>query len=215
MEQPPYEHSAFSRYNVMHGPFFDPTNERKASTSRSSARDWSAVDDSWGKNAPGDVGRKGRMKSRAKLEKQAAEQAADDPLDWFNRPAASSSTANGNSGKQRDTSKPFTFGKGLGAGKQFVPPPPREGAGPSLLARLDKGREDGKASRRSRRSEPSRNSESLRRSESSRKPEVRDSSYYRDRRRRDERDRAESTYYDIDNPTKKSGPRYRGGYIAR
>lgn len=72
MDRAPNEHSAFSRYNVMTGQFYDPNSERKASTSRSQVRDWASVEDTsrWDKNAPGPVGRQGRMKSRAALERQ-------------------------------------------------------------------------------------------------------------------------------------------------
>ena len=197
MNRAPDEYSAFSRYNVMTGPFYDPNNERKASTSRSQVRDWASVEDTsrWDKNAPGAVGRQGRMKSRAALERQA-QQAEDDQDDWFSRDRRSASSNRGQ--QQKNGSKTtFNFGKNMGGGKQYAPPPP-DAERPSLLARLDLGRADGRDARSGHRS---------------RKRDYRDdsSSGHRDRRRRD--DRSSSHYSDRRN--RDHAPRYRGGYEPR
>ncbi|KJA24656.1 hypothetical protein HYPSUDRAFT_482111 [Hypholoma sublateritium FD-334 SS-4] len=196
MDRAPDEPSAFSRYNVMTGPFYDPNNERKASTSRSQVRDWASVEDTsrWDKNAPGPVGRQGRMKSRAALERQA-QQVEDDQDDWFrDRRSAPSNRGQQQKNGPKTT---FNFGKNMGGGKQYAPPPTDAGR-PSLLARLDLGRADGRDARSGHRSHK-------------RDYQEDSSSGHRDRRRRDDRS---SSYYS-DRRNRDHGPRYRGGYEPR
>lgn len=63
----------------MQGPFYNPDAEPQTPSSRSLVRAWSQLDKS---SVPDDVGRKGRLKSKAALQKQAddAENGLDD---WF------------------------------------------------------------------------------------------------------------------------------------
>ncbi|CCM03346.1 uncharacterized protein FIBRA_05475 [Fibroporia radiculosa] len=85
----PPEPSAFSAYNVLAGPFADlSTLSSSRSSNKRPPRDWevaSAFADGWGSNMPMEVGKQGRRKQRAKLEKRAREieDAEDDPDDWF------------------------------------------------------------------------------------------------------------------------------------
>jgi protein AIR1/2 len=81
----PEEPSAFGSYNTMSGPFFDPSEEPKhSSTKPRKPSDWERDDimpDGRGKNAPINVGRQGRRKAKEKLEKQS--RILSDEDDWF------------------------------------------------------------------------------------------------------------------------------------
>ncbi|THH13570.1 hypothetical protein EW146_g6665 [Bondarzewia mesenterica] len=85
----PIEPSAFSLYNTMSGPFFDPTTRPDQSIAyHREPRDWENADtlaDGWGFDAPVNVGKQGRNKDRARMEQQArkAQDEEDDPDDWF------------------------------------------------------------------------------------------------------------------------------------
>ncbi|KAI0040647.1 hypothetical protein FA95DRAFT_1549574 [Auriscalpium vulgare] len=86
----PTEPSAFSAYNTLSGPFFDPSSSpTQPSTSRRAPRDWESGAtnaDGWGFDAPGNVGRRGRAKDRERMarELRAREEAQDeDEDDWF------------------------------------------------------------------------------------------------------------------------------------
>jgi hypothetical protein len=61
---------------MMEGPFYDSNNNRPTTQAR--VRNWEQVDKL---SAMADIGRKGRLKSKIALEKQAMEQHEDD--DWF------------------------------------------------------------------------------------------------------------------------------------
>ncbi|CAA7259740.1 unnamed protein product [Cyclocybe aegerita] len=186
------EHSAFSLYNIMGGPFYDPDKKPMASTSRSHVRDWDQVDNmsGWGKGAPERVGRDGRMKSRAALERQAR-QVEDDQEDWFGkrsqRPSRSKSQPSG-------APKKITFGKSLNQGRQY---PSHDNGPPSLLARLGEIHPGESRSSHSDRRDRSRRNDSSKSHREYHRREDRPSSHYGDRDRHRQND---------------TGPRYRGGY---
>ncbi|EED82859.1 predicted protein [Postia placenta Mad-698-R] len=85
----PREYSAFGSYNLLSGPFADASARTPSHLSTKRApRDWEvagAFADGYGFQAPMDVGKQGRRKERAKMEKRAREiEEADlDPDDWF------------------------------------------------------------------------------------------------------------------------------------
>ncbi|KAI0065859.1 hypothetical protein BV25DRAFT_1798113 [Artomyces pyxidatus] len=83
----PAESSAFSLYNTLSGPFFDASSEPSTSTRPREPREWengNSLPDGWGFDAPGNVGKRGKTKDRARLEKRERElQDVDDPDDWF------------------------------------------------------------------------------------------------------------------------------------
>jgi len=139
------EYSAFGNNNVMSGPFFDPSQKPKTSSSRSRTRDWERADQMF-KGAPG---RQGRMKSMAALEKKSR-QAEDDPDDWFgNNFSKSNGPAPRHLGREP---KKISFGKTFKDQRQHAAP----NRPPSLLARMggddscqpnqrDEGRRSGKS----------------------------------------------------------------------
>ncbi|KAF8974755.1 hypothetical protein BDZ97DRAFT_1775256 [Flammula alnicola] len=200
----PDDHSAFSIYNIMTGPFFDPAKEPKTSTSRSRVRDRENMEDisGWGKGAPDRVGRQARMKSRAALEKQA-HQVEDDPDDWFGNPL--NRTGSSNRRPPKDSSKSFSFGPSVSGGRQYASP--SDSGPPSLLMRLG-GYQHGDQDSRDSRSSRSRGSQRSHKRDYPDNPPTgsRDS-----RRRREDRS---SNHYS-DRPRNDSGPRYKGGYVAR
>jgi protein AIR1/2 len=105
----PKEPSAFGTYNTMSGPFFDPAEEPKhSSTKPRKPSDWERDDiipDGWGKNAPINVGRQGRRKAKERLGKQLRA-LSDDEDDWFRNPKKTRSdhTRDGNAPRQRGDS---------------------------------------------------------------------------------------------------------------
>ncbi|CDO68458.1 hypothetical protein BN946_scf184760.g14 [Trametes cinnabarina] len=92
----PREPSAFSLYNILSGPF----SSEAPRPSKRVPRDWetaSAFADGYGFVAPMDVGKQGRKKERARLERRAREIEADeDEDDWFG--SARSKGRNGSGG---------------------------------------------------------------------------------------------------------------------
>ncbi|KAF8897508.1 hypothetical protein BD779DRAFT_382962 [Infundibulicybe gibba] len=81
----PKEPSAFSIHNIMSGPFYDPS-KLSSSVVRHGFRDWERdLPDGWGNDAPTNVGRWGRKKNMARMEKWAQEDARKDQDDWFDR----------------------------------------------------------------------------------------------------------------------------------
>jgi protein AIR1/2 len=79
----PREPSAFSEYNIRSGPFFDLAAESAKKRVRSrKKRDWEVE----GPEVPTEVGKRGRKKERARMEKIAREQDEGDEIDWFNNP---------------------------------------------------------------------------------------------------------------------------------
>jgi len=178
----PGEYSAFGSNNVMTGPFYDPSQKPKTSTSRSRPRDWEDANPMF-KGAPG---RQGRMKSMAALEKKSR-QAEDDPDDWFGNNLSKSTKAAPRHPAREP--KKISFGKSFDDDRRYAPPANRP---PSLLARIsgddlwrphDRNRHDeGRKSRKSRNKNDNRHQHE---------------------------ERSGSSGYRQDIPT---GPRYRGGY---
>jgi len=183
------EFSAFSIFNVMNGPFYDPRKESKTPTIRPRRTELAQDLGSWGASAPTNVGQQGRMKSRAALAKQAKE-TEEDPEDWF----ANSAKRSNNSNQPSKDSKKISFGKSFRETRSYDPPANHHK--PSLMERLNISIEDGYSSRSSRREHHS--------SSSSRHSSSRRSNH--DRHRRDER-YSSDRYRQSD-----SGPRYKGGY---
>ena len=152
----PREPSAFSTHNTMSGPFFDPAAE--PAQYQASYRDHGGDDklpESWGINAPSNVGKQGRSKDRVKLEKRFREQeAASDPEDWFVNPAnARSRGLQANAPLNRvgpHGSKKLVFGASMKeAGPQFQPSSIPER--PKLIDRIHDGH--GRSKHRSRQGE--------------------------------------------------------------
>lgn len=201
----------------MSGPFFDPTSENVSSTSRYRApRDWeqgATLPEGWGNQAPDNVGRQGRRKNMARLEKRAREQEVDDdPDDWFgsagntrNRGMAPGPDRRGGTGgkfssapPQPPASKKLVFSKSLkDAGQQFQP---ESSSMPSLLSRLgDSYRHEGRA----------RNNDRPPESRPPRPPRSHhEREYHPHRKREPARERDRDKYRHRDDP----GPRYKGGY---
>jgi protein AIR1/2 len=72
----------------MSGPFADPSSSDSPKAKRGRApRDWErdALPMNWGQNAPAEVGKMGRRKDRARMEKRARAAEDGDDDDWFNR----------------------------------------------------------------------------------------------------------------------------------
>lgn len=190
----PEDFSAFSKINVMNGPFYDPAKESKAPklSMRSRVRDLEKEDNaSWGKGAPSNVGRQGRMKSKAALAKQE-QRVEEDPDDWFGNAAKRSS---GVSTRPPKNPKTFTFAQSLSEAKSYNTPNSNP---PSLLARIGNTAQDTNRSNRSDRRESRDNYSGSRRS-------------HHDRPRHDERSSSDR-YPDRNRRHVDSGPRYKGGY---
>ncbi|KAI0920785.1 hypothetical protein AcW1_005039 [Taiwanofungus camphoratus] len=114
----PRESSAFGSYNTFSGPFYDASARPPSSRSskKRGPRDWEvagAFADGLGFNAPMDVGKQGRRKERARMEKRAKElEEEEESDDWFGGRARARSGGNGGGGKNptRGTVKNVTFG---------------------------------------------------------------------------------------------------------
>jgi protein AIR1/2 len=187
----PSEPSAFSTHNTLSGPFFDAELPRSLSHRRE-PREWEhpGPPNSWGKDLPENVGRKGRKKDAERMEKRAQEQEAnDDQDDWFGNPRASRSRGPRQENEKRPPTGPSTkmsFGKSVQqAGRQFQTP--------SLADRLGESphQNDHRRPPKSRPPNSRPNYDHNRKHHSRRDDDPR-----RDYRRRDE-----------------AGPRYKGGYI--
>ncbi|KAF4574638.1 hypothetical protein EYR36_005986 [Pleurotus pulmonarius] len=109
------EPSAFSEYNTSSGPFFDANAEPTSGPSRSRPlRDWERPDYVDPK-LPGNVGKEGRKKDRAKLEKRAREIDDEDEEDnWFNKGARKRSGGSRSKPKSADGEKRGGNGNGNG-----------------------------------------------------------------------------------------------------
>ncbi|KAH9939238.1 uncharacterized protein BXZ73DRAFT_88961 [Epithele typhae] len=194
----PEEHSAFSIYNILSGPF----SSEAPRQSKRAPRDWETVNafsDGFGSNMPMQVGKQGRRKERERLARAREQQADDDDDDWFagNRARPNNKGSRGSSRNKGDTRGgggkiKFDFSTssvGVDRGNKQqrtdgyeLPAPMQETE--SLQIRG--------ASRRDRRSSP---------------PRDRDERYGRyDRERDRDRDR------DWERRDPQKGPRYRGGY---
>lgn len=188
------EYSAFGNNNVMMGPFYDPSQEPKSSSSRSRTRDWEQTDQmfNWGKGAPDRVGRQARMKSMAALE-QKSRQAEDDLDDWFGNNLSKSTRAPRHPPREP---KRMSFGKSFSDERRYasqVSPPP------SLLSRIG----DDYHHSNSRSHDTNRHDEGRR----SRKSRIKNDNCHQ----REERS-SSSTYADGHRRDIPTGPRYRGGY---
>ncbi|KAF9058237.1 hypothetical protein BJ165DRAFT_1398354 [Panaeolus papilionaceus] len=116
---PPNDHSAFSAYNVMKSPFWDPTSESQHKKSKSATTPRHVddyVNEQWRGDVLDEVGRKGRVKARLALQKR--EERDEDEDDWF-----------GSRSRARGEPKKIRFGFSLDGKKKA-----EQG---SLLARLD------------------------------------------------------------------------------
>ncbi|KAF4602412.1 CCR4-NOT regulatory complex component [Pleurotus pulmonarius] len=116
------EPSAFSEYNTSSGPFFDANAEPTSGPSRSRPlRDWERPDYVDPK-LPGNVGKEGRKKDRAKLEKRAREIDDEDEEDnWFNRGARKRSGGSRSKPKSADGEKRGGNGNGNARPKGKMP----------------------------------------------------------------------------------------------
>jgi len=138
----PVEPSAFSAYNLMTGPFYDPATEPvhigRGPRVLQSTKDLPGLSDDLGMNIPVDVGKRARHKDKERLEKRFREQEDDDPGDWFH----DSWNAKNREMKEppRLRGKTMKFGTSLkDGGRQFLPPASPPDRPRSLLARLGGG----------------------------------------------------------------------------
>lgn len=101
----PREPSAFSEYNTMSGPFYDavrPADRAPSKAATYAAQAKQAWGDGYGSELPLEVGKQGRNKARARLEKRAQELQEDDGDDWFaNRGGNGRNGRNGGEGSQK------------------------------------------------------------------------------------------------------------------
>jgi protein AIR1/2 len=184
----PREPSAFSEYNIRSGPFFDPTAEsssKKRSRSPKKPRDWEAHS----RSLPLEVGKQGRKKEQARMEKIANEQIEED--DWFE---------NQRNVRNRGMQPPSLGPKGkrkvelsiVGAAKRFGDGGQQNAqmqtSAPGLLARLG----DRLEPRRSYSNDHGKNE--------------------LDRRRRDHHSNRRDNRGSRDRYHSRDGPRYNGGY---
>ncbi|KAG6831610.1 hypothetical protein H0H92_009083 [Tricholoma furcatifolium] len=193
-EDIPEEYSAFSEHNTLSGPFFDSAKvPSKPKRRRHEPRD--DLPPSWG-NVPDNVGKKGRRKNAARMERGAQEQAAeDDPDDWFGnlKNARSRGMNQRDEDRKAGPTRKLAFGKSLlESTRHFRPPSP-----PKLLDRIG----DTYYSRNSERHDSSRKFD--------RGHSGRDDRSERDRNRSRDRDRDRDRYRRDRDST---GPRYKGGY---
>ncbi|KIJ70584.1 hypothetical protein HYDPIDRAFT_164570 [Hydnomerulius pinastri MD-312] len=228
----PVEPSAFSAYNVISGPFYDPATEpeRKRRGPRELQNDEGLprLPEDWGVDIPVNVGKQGKSKDREKLEKRFREQEEEDgDADWFNNPRnARNRGMNQKAPPTRPRGKAMKFGGSLkDAGRQLLPPqppPPSSSGKPlSLLERLEDSRGGGNDRRRLDRSsdrdryEPPRSSDpplrilgaaADRRNQDGRSSNSRKSDREREKDRRD-RDRERHR-----GSEREHRPRYNGGY---
>ncbi|KAF8627200.1 hypothetical protein AX15_004517 [Amanita polypyramis BW_CC] len=199
----PEESSAFSLYNVMSGPFYDPDKEQANSKPTRSHRDNDRYEDDWFKDVPGEVGKQGRRKNMALLGKHAREQEQIEEDDWFGRSTdlkirgqAKQDDRGGRRDEPRRASK-ITFGKSVAdAGKRLGTEDPTR---PSLLSRIsdDTGSRDNRV-------KSSRNDDRRRH---------RDGDDW-DRWEGKSRHGREREYdYERDRDRHRNRPRYKGGYM--
>ncbi|OSD04455.1 hypothetical protein PYCCODRAFT_1487261 [Trametes coccinea BRFM310] len=190
----PREPSAFSLYNILSGPF----SSEATRPSKRAPRDWetaSAFADGFGFVAPMEVGKQGRKKERARLERRAREmeEAEQDEDDWFGAARSKGRSSGGGGGG----------GGGNGGGG---------GSGGKIRfdfshSSLDRDRRDGRdrdgGGRDSKRQRvsyddlpgPSRETDSIQ---------------IRGAAKKQDRSYGSNGRYDRDPPSR--GPRYRGGY---
>jgi len=206
------EPSAFSLHNVMGGPFYDPEKELAiASKAPRSHRRKDDTYDDWSKDIPNEVGKEGRRKNMARLEKRAREQEqADEADDWFNKSGnlqirGRAKQDDGRRDEPRKASK-LSFGKSIAeAGRRFGAEESKQQ--PSLLSRISDDR--GSRGRGDDRDSRSRGDDRDRyRDRHGRYDNDRHDREDRDRRRRHGRDE-----YERDRDRHQNRPRYKGGYM--
>ncbi|KAL7282689.1 hypothetical protein ACG7TL_004163 [Trametes sanguinea] len=208
----PREPSAFSLYNILSGPF----SSEGTRPSKRAPRDWetaSAFADGFGFVAPMEVGKQGRKKERARLERRAREmeEAEQDEDDWFGAARSKGRSSGGGGGWNGNGKSPRrdrsggnnSKGGGNGGGG---------GSGGKIRfdfshSSLDRDRRDGRdrdgGGRDSKRQRvsyddlpgPSRETDSIQ---------------IRGAAKKQDRSYGSNGRYDRDPPSR--GPRYRGGY---
>ncbi|KAL4075882.1 hypothetical protein J3A83DRAFT_2072962 [Scleroderma citrinum] len=204
----PVEPSAFSAYNLMTSPFYNPDTEpvriRRGPRELQSAKDVPGLPDDLDMNIPVDVGKRGRNKDRERLEKRYREQEDDDVRDWFDNPQNVKSRGMKEPPRSRD--KTMKFGSSLKDDRrQFHPPASAvssSGGSRSLLARLGDGVDQRGYSKHDTQS----HTNSFRiRGAADRHDDSRSSRKHarHHERRREDRERSDRDYYK---------PRYHGGY---
>jgi protein AIR1/2 len=142
----PQEPSAFGAYNMMSGPFFDPNVETTTTTTsrQRSLRDWEENDipESWGVDAPSNVGKQGKKKDKVRMEKKAREQEEYDDDGWFDKARRDDKSEGKRSRNGRDnrvtSPKKLSFNPSVKWASQSSAPPLPTNKAPkaSLLERL-------------------------------------------------------------------------------
>ncbi|KAK2466194.1 hypothetical protein APHAL10511_001836 [Amanita phalloides] len=129
----PEEPSAFSFYNIMCGPFYDPITLKQPHPRRQNS-------DTGSKAIPTDVGKQARRKNMAKLEKREREQECVDEDDWFSKSNLKIRGQAKQDDRRRDEPRKaskITFGKSVVDARKRLD----EGdKAPSLLSRISTGR---------------------------------------------------------------------------
>ncbi|KAF9009090.1 hypothetical protein BDQ17DRAFT_1275502 [Cyathus striatus] len=199
----PEEPSAFSLYNIMSGPFFNPDEEKQLfNYSRRGRHDRENELDQWGKGAPQNVGRQGKKKQMDKLAK-TYEQLDEDDDDWFGKQNSRDPAQ-----RQINSTKKLAFGKSLQDGKKIEHLASRA---PSLLSRLSDGFQCDGPRLSARYNEN--NGESYSSAQSSRsRNRDRDRDRDREKNRNRDRYRGHEGYSGSHGRSKDNGPRYKGGY---
>ena len=114
----------------MSGPFFvaSPRHSPSSPVHRREPRDWEREDvivDKMGYHAPAHVGKQGRKKERAKMERKAREQELDDDEGWFAH-SGNSKRSDGHSREQpKSPTKRLTFGSSMHNASRLLDPKPR------------------------------------------------------------------------------------------
>ena len=212
-EKNPGGPSAFSAYNTMSGPFFDPAEKPPGRSQRRSDRERDdSLPDGWGKSAPIDVGKRGRHKAMARLERQASALDQDED-DWFvNRRDLDSPPRRNGAPPSRGSNLPskkelnFSFKSDPRLLQDSTSTQSRNQSRPTLLDRIEGHGTHGarQADSRTRRD---------------REPDHYNSRRSRDHEPRERRHdgRSQSDRYGdrdrrVNSRRNESGPRYRGGY---
>ncbi|KAI0711059.1 hypothetical protein C8T65DRAFT_608662 [Cerioporus squamosus] len=204
----PNEHSAFSLYNILSGPFS--SEATAARPAKRPPRDWeaaSAFADGYGSTVPMEVGKQGKRKQRDRLERRQREleDAEDDQEDWFGSArsrARSGPQDNRGQGRGGGSSKSNGNGNGNGNGKiqfHFSGGGSSQGGGRDAK-RQRTGYDDLPG--------PSRETDSIQIRGAARKPSYSSAPSRNRSHNRYENDRDR----DRDRDSQR-GPRYRGGYF--
>lgn len=181
----------------MRGPFYDPKKEPATTVKapRSHRRNDDAYDD-WSKDVPSEVGKQGRRKNMARMEKRAREQEQDDDDNWFDKSENLKIRGQAKQGdKRRDESRKaskFSFGKSVAeAGRRLGGEDSRRS---SLLSRITDDRGGG-------------------RSRDDDRDGDRDNRHRHDRYERDRGRRDREYDYERGRDRYQNRPRYKGGYM--